>query len=100
VQCLPDSYGAPDRRKPNPWERVLLNPETARSLTRPRLHYRMMALGRRAGVSNSNPQRFGDSLAVQMLCGGATPYDVAKVLGDTIQTVEQHYAPFVPELRD
>ena len=35
-----------------------------------------------------------------MLCRGATPYDVAKILGDTIETVEQHYAPFVPELRE
>lgn len=26
--------------------------------------------------------------------------DVAKVLGDTIETVEQHYAPLVPELRE
>jgi hypothetical protein len=35
-----------------------------------------------------------------MLCRGATPYDVAKVFGDTIETVEQHCdAPFVPELR-
>lgn len=41
-----------------------------------------------------------DSLAVEMLCRGATPYDVAKVLGDTIDTVEKHYAPFVPELRE
>jgi hypothetical protein len=35
-----------------------------------------------------------------MIYRGATPYDVAKVLGDTIQTVERHYAPFVPELRE
>jgi hypothetical protein len=24
---------------------------------------------------------------------------VAKVLGDTIETIERHYSPFVPELR-
>ncbi len=35
-----------------------------------------------------------------MLCRGATPYDVKKVLGETIETVERHYAPFVPELRE
>jgi integrase len=89
-----------ERRKPNPWERVLLNPETGKPFTRPRLYYKIMALGRRAGVANANPHRFRDSLAVEMLCRGATPYDVAKVLGDTIATVEQHYAPFVPELRE
>jgi len=89
-----------EMRKPNPWDRVLLNPETGKPLTRPRLYERMMKLGRRAGIANANPHRFRDSLAVQMLCRGATPYDVAKVLGDTIETVEQHYAPFVPELRE
>jgi len=31
---------------------------------------------------------------------GASPYDVAKMLGDTIETVEKHYMPFVRELRD
>jgi hypothetical protein len=31
--------------------------------------------------------------------GGASPYDVAKMLGDTIETVERHYTPFVKELR-
>jgi integrase len=89
-----------DKRNPKPCDRVLLNPETGAPFTRPRLYERMMALGRRAGVANSNPHRFRDTLAVEMLRRGATPYDVAKVLGDTIETVEQHYAPFVQELRD
>jgi hypothetical protein len=31
---------------------------------------------------------------------GATPYDVAKTLGDTVAVVEQHYAPYVAELRE
>ena len=31
---------------------------------------------------------------------GASPYDVAKMLGDTIETVEKHHMPFVRELRD
>jgi len=89
-----------DRRKTQPWGRVLLNPETGKPFTRMRLYERMLALGRRAGVAGSNPHRFRDSLAVEMLVRGATPYDVAKVLGDTIDTVEKHYAPFVPELRE
>jgi hypothetical protein len=38
--------------------------------------------------------------AVDLLVRGATPYDVAKLLGDTVATVEKHYAPFVKELRD
>ncbi|MGH9780306.1 MAG: tyrosine-type recombinase/integrase [Candidatus Acidiferrales bacterium] len=89
-----------DRRNPHPWDRVLLNPGTGKPFTRMRIYERMLALGRRADVANSNPHRFRDSLAVEMLCRGASPYDVAKVLGDTIDTVEKHYAPFVPELRE
>ena len=32
-----------------------------------------------------------------MLARGGGPYDVAKLLGDTVATIEQHYAPFVRE---
>ena len=39
-------------------------------------------------------------LAVDLLARGASPYDVAKMLGDTIETVEKHYMPFVRELRE
>ena len=35
-----------------------------------------------------------------MLVRGATPDDVAKLLGNTTETVERHYTPFVPELRE
>ena len=35
-----------------------------------------------------------------MLARGASPYDVAKLLGDTVETVEEHYASFVKELRE
>ncbi len=38
--------------------------------------------------------------AVAMLVRGASPYDVAKMLGDTIETVEQHDTPSVKELRE
>jgi integrase len=87
-------------RKPKPSDPVLLNPETGDPLTRPRLYERMKALGARAGVANVHPHRFRDTLAVDMLARGASPYDVAKVIGDTIDTVEKHYAPFVRELRE
>jgi integrase len=60
----------------------------------------MVALGRRAGVPNVHPHRFRDTFAVDLLLRGASPYDVAKMLGDTIETVEKHYMPFVRELRD
>jgi hypothetical protein len=37
---------------------------------------------------------------VDTLARGASPYDVAKLLGDTVSTIEKHNAPFVKELRD
>ncbi len=47
-----------------------------------------------------HPHRFRDTSAVDLLLRGASPYDVAKMLGDTIETVETHYTPFVRELRE
>jgi integrase len=92
-----------DRRQPKPDERILLNPGNrakGEPMTRPRLYQRMLALGKRAGVPDAHPHRFRDTFAVDMLARGATPYDVAKMLGDTVDTIEKHYAPFVKELRD
>jgi len=88
------------KRKPNPEERVLVNPATGRPLTRPRLYARMIALGRRAGVLDAHPHRFRDTYVVDFLTRGGSPYDVAKLLGDTVETIEKHYAPFVRELRE
>jgi integrase len=88
------------RRNPQPTDHVLLNPFTGTPLTRPRLYERMLALGKRADVPNAHPHRFRDTLAVDMLARGASPYDVAKMLGDTIETIERHYTPFVRELRE
>ena len=60
----------------------------------------MIALGKRAGVPDAHPHRFRDTFAVDLLVRGATPYDVAKLLGDTVDTIEKHYAPYVKELRE
>jgi integrase/recombinase XerD len=87
-------------RNPDVEERVLLNPGTGKPYTRPRLYERMLALGRRAGVLDAHPHRFRDTFAVDMLERGGSPYDVAKLLGDTIDTVERHYTPHVRELRE
>jgi integrase/recombinase XerC/integrase/recombinase XerD len=89
-----------ERRNPLPESRVLLNPSNGKALTRPRLYERVVALGRRAGVLRAHPHRFRDTFAVDMLARGASPYDVAKLLGDTVDTIEKHYAPFVRELRE
>ena len=89
-----------ERQNPQATDRVLMNPATGTPLTRPRLYERMLAFGRRADVPNAHPHRFRDTLAVDMLARGANPYDVTKMLGDTIETVEKHYTPFVRELRE
>jgi len=88
------------RRNPGVKDRVLINPATNRPLTRPGLYRRVLALGKRAGVQDAHPHRSRDTLAVDMLSRGASLYDVAKVLADTIETVERHYAPFTRELRE
>ena len=56
--------------------------------------------GRRAGVLDAHLHRYRDTFAVDMLARGGSPYDVAKLLGDTIATIEKHYTPFVRELRE
>jgi integrase len=89
-----------DRRQPHLQERVLLHPGTTHPLSPKRAYSRVKGMGRRAGVANAHPHRFRDTFAVDMLARGASPYDVAKLLGDTVSTVEKHYAPFVKELRD
>jgi integrase len=87
-------------RRPRPGDHVLLNPDTKKPMSRPRLYTRFKGLGERAGVDRTHPHRFRDTLAVDMLLKGASPYDVAKTLGDTVAVVEQHYAPYVKELRE
>jgi integrase len=87
-------------RTPKPGDPVLLNPATTTPMKRPRLYQRMLALGKRAGVPSAHPHRFRDTLAVDTLTRGASPYDVAKMLGDSIDTIEKHYTPFVKELRE
>lgn len=88
------------RRKPHPKEPVLLNPSTGKPMTRPRLYRRIRALGQRAEVADAHPHRFRDTFVVDMLLRGASPFDVAKLLGDTVATVEHHYAHYVRELRE
>jgi integrase len=88
------------RRCPSPTDTVLLNPSTGKPLTRPRLYERMLALGRWARVADAHPHRFRDTFCVDCLARGVNPYNVARLMGITVEMLEKHYAPFVPELRD
>ena len=90
-----------NRNRPDLNEPVLQNPETGQPfLNRKRLYERVKALGVRAGVKRVTPHCFRDTFACDMLARGVEIYDVAKMLADTVDTVEKHYAHFVPAARD
>jgi integrase len=96
--ALEEAYS---KRKPGPEDPVLLNPENGEPfLTRKRLYERCKALGLRAGIKRVTPHCFRDTFACDMLARGVDIYDVAKMLADTVDTVERHYAQFVPAARD
>ena len=84
------------REKPQPEDRILRNSETNGPLTRKGLYLGMLAIGRRAGTWTA-PAPLSGHLCRRSLARGVSPYDVAKLLVDT---VEKHCAPFVKELRD
>jgi integrase len=53
-----------------------------------------------AGVEKGRAHRFRDTFAVIMLEGGASLYDVSKLMGITVQVCERSYAPYVKDLRE
>jgi integrase len=80
---------------------VLHNPETDKPFnSRVRLYERAKKMGIRAGVARVTPRCFRDTFACDMLARGTGIYDVSKMLADTVDTVEKHYAQFVPAARD
>lgn len=89
-----------ERRTPLPSDPVLVNSETGKRLTEHELYRRIKALGKRAGVKKAHPHKSRCSFAVDLLLKGADTYYVAKMLGDTVETVIKHYLPFVKDLRD
>jgi integrase len=84
------------RREPRPQstDKILLG------MARPKLYTMMTELGKKAGVPGANPHRFRDTLAVTILRKGGTIYDVARVLGDAVATVDKFYTPFVSDLQE
>src|ERR1700678_3112126 len=92
-----------------PNDYVLYNPETGKPYStgdqneqagRKRLYTRLVALGIRAKVARVTAHCFRDTFACDMLARGASIFDVAKMLADTVDTVEKHYADFVIAARD
>jgi integrase len=87
---------------------VLYNPETkapfmneARGVeaARKRLYTRVVALGERAKV-DVTPHDFRDTFACDALAKRVDIYSLAKMLADTVDTIETHYASFIPAARD
>jgi integrase len=95
------------KRKPRRDDAVLYDPDNGRPFAvlgveggRKRLYQRMKALGERAGVRRVTPHCFRDTFAYDMLARGTGLYDVAMMLADTVDTIQKHYAQFVPAARD
>jgi integrase/recombinase XerC/integrase/recombinase XerD len=89
------------KRRPLLEDKVMVSPDTGKPfLSRVRLYERMKALGIRAGVTRVTPHCFRDTFACDMLSRGNGIFEVAKILADTVDTVDKHYAHFVPAARD
>lgn len=89
------------QRRPHKYEKVFFNPQNGHPFeNRIRLYERVKRMGERAGVHRVTPHCFRDTFACDMIARGASIFDVAKMLADTVDTVEKHYAQFVPAARD
>jgi integrase len=87
-------------RSPLPTEPVLLNPNTGTALTNDSLYEWIVKQGKLAGIPDAAPYRFRGTFAVDMLLRTNNPYYVARLLGDTMRTVERYYMPYVRELQE
>lgn len=68
--------------------------------SREKLYRELRKFGLNYGIMNLHPHRFRSTLAVDMLSKGSSIYDVAKILGDTVRSVEIAYLPFVDKLQN
>lgn len=68
------------------------------NVTRESLYALIRKLGEKSGVKNCHPHRFRSTFCVTLLSKGATIFDVAKLIGDTVSTVEKNYAPNTAEM--
>jgi integrase len=89
-----------DRRKPHPDELVLQHKKPGKPLCLSHVVGRANKLIERAGIAGS-PHQFRDTFAVDMfLCKKQPELYVARMLGDTVETVRKHYLPYVQAMRD
>jgi site-specific recombinase XerD len=57
----------------------------------------MSAVFKRSGVERAHCHRFRHTLASELLAKGVPIQVVADILGDTVTTIERHYAKWMPE---
>jgi integrase len=83
------------RRNPSDSDTVLLNPLTGQAYdpNGKGLYRRMSAIGQRLGIEETRPHRFRCSFAVDALLKRAQPLEIARLLGDSLETVIKHYLP-------
>jgi integrase len=88
------------RRNPSNSDTVLVNPQTGRpyDVDGKGLYRRINALGERVGIEDVRPHRFRDTFAVDALLKGAQPIEIARMLGDELETVVKHYLPLSQQL--
>ena len=70
------------------------------SLGRKRLYDLMSGLGKKAGVNNAHPHRYRHTLGATILDNGGSIFDVARILGDTVATVDKYYATHTQTQQD
>lgn len=87
-------------RSPLLSEPILLNPNTGTAFTHSSLYELIVRQGKLAGVLDAAPYRFRGTFAVDVLLRTNNPYYAAKLLGDTMRTVERYYMPYVRELQE
>jgi integrase len=90
-------------RKAGPEDAVLLNPDPRNCgpfSGRIQLYNYCLSLGRSAGVERAIPHNYRDSFACDAITKDVNLLTVAKMLADTVQTVEQYYAKFILGMRD
>jgi integrase len=88
------------RRNPSPMDTVLLNPLTGEAYDADGrgLYRRMSAIGERLNIEETRPHRFRCTFAVDSLLKGAKESEVARLLGDTVDTIVKHYLPMCDAL--
>ena len=87
-------------RMPKPTDQIVLNSNTGMPFGYWPLGTRLHDLGNRAGVRNVHPHRFRSTFAVDLLLRGVPLPSVARILGDTVDMIVEHYLPYVDELKE